>query len=72
MKSNNEPAVGQSTSEYVTEIFRICGIDENWGIGDRGRRVWVSDSAKMRAELEKLIDLLKRRVVENVKEHLEC
>lgn len=43
---------GQSTAEYVSAIFKVCGIED-----DPITRNWLTA----------LVNLLKRRVAENVK-----
>lgn len=70
IKVDENFAKGQSNPEYVTGIFNIVGIKEIWTQPERG--VWVTSERAKRDKLESMVQLIKVRTAQNVKDHQEC
>ncbi len=61
-------AKGQSTPEYATVFLELCGVKETWtSLGD-GK--WQTNVREMRDNIEAMVNEIKRRVVQNVMDHL--
>jgi hypothetical protein len=69
VKVNENFAKGQSNPEYVTGIFNIVGIEEEWTQPELGK--WISSERTKRDKLEEVVQLIKVRTVQNVKDHQE-